>query len=101
MATRLDLHALLEKICESKNVYYHPPESLKMNYPAIRYSLSDIKNTFASNAVYNQSHYYKIIVIDKKPDSKIVEKLSKLPGSKFNTTYPSNGLYHTVFTLYY
>ena len=42
MADRLDLQGLLEELLESRNVYYKPPESIKMQYPAIRYSKKKI-----------------------------------------------------------
>ena len=48
MKTRLELDEELVKILGSKNVYFQPPESLKLNYPAIVYSLSNI-----SNRIYN------------------------------------------------
>ena len=35
--SRLELHALLVELLGSTNVYYEPPETLKMSYPAIRY----------------------------------------------------------------
>lgn len=52
MANRLDLQALLEDLLGSRNVYYQPPESVKMNYPTIVYALEDIENTFADDGVY-------------------------------------------------
>ena len=42
MDSRLKLQELLEKLLESKNVYYQPPESKKMEYPAIKYSVDKI-----------------------------------------------------------
>ena len=41
MASRLELQDTLETILESRNVYFNPPESIKMNYPAIIYKLDD------------------------------------------------------------
>lgn len=38
MASRLDLQTFLEELLESKNVYFQPPESVKMKYPAIVYA---------------------------------------------------------------
>lgn len=35
---RIGLSKLLREILDSDNVYFQPPESLKMNYPAIVYS---------------------------------------------------------------
>ena len=101
MKTRLELHEELIKILGSKNVYFQPPESLKLNYPAIVYSISDIRNTFACDDVYNQSHFYKVTVLDYNPDSEISNKISKLPKAKFNTFFTSDRINHYVYTIYY
>lgn len=101
MASRLDLHEILCSILESRNVYFQPPESLKIQYPAIIYSLSRIRNVHANNNIYNQSRSYQIILIDKSPDSTISDKISKLPYCAFDRSYASDGLNHYVFTLYY
>ena len=100
MANRLDLHEMLCNVLGSRNVYFQPPESVKMQYPAIVYSLSGIKNNHANNKVYTQSRSYKIIVIDKSPDSIISDKISQLPYCKFDRSYISDGLNHYVYTLY-
>lgn len=83
------------------HVYYQPPESVKMKYPAIKFSREDIDNTFADDTVYTQSLVYQIIVMDKKPDSEIVEKVSKLPKCKFVQHYKANNLNHDIFTIFY
>ena len=101
MDQRLKLHELLCEILGSRNVYFQPPESLKMEYPAIRYSRGDIDNRYANNNPYIQSRQYEIIVIDRDPDSEIVSKISRLPKCSFNRHYISNNLNHDVFTLYY
>ena len=49
MASRLDLQTFLEELLKSKNVYFQPPESVKMKYPAIVYALDDIENVHADN----------------------------------------------------
>lgn len=101
MDRRLELHEKLCEILGARNVYYQPPESIRMTYPAIVYSRSDISNNFANNNPYIQSHEYEIIVIDYDPDSAIVDKVSKLPKCRFNRHYTSDNLNHDVFTLYY
>lgn len=101
MNRRLELHEVLCDILGSRNVYYQPPESVKMKYPAIRYSRSDVENNFANNKVYMQSHEYEVIVIDRNPDSDIVDKVSSLPRCRFNRHYTADNLNHDVFTLYY
>ena len=101
MATRVDLQNVLEELLESRNVYYQPPESLKMNYPAIVYARKTIDNSYANNSVYKQNYAYEITVIDKNPDSEIVNKISKLPTCRFDRHFKSDNLNHDVFTLYY
>ena len=101
MASRLKLQTELEELLGTKNVYYSPPASLKMQYPAIVYSRSDIDNAHANNSVYKQEYAYEITVIDRNPDSEIVEKVSRLPRCRFNRHYPSDNLNHDVFTIYY
>lgn len=101
MATRVDLQNVLEELLGSRNVYYQPPESLKMNYPAIVYARKTIDNSYANNSVYKQNYAYEITVIDKNPDSEIVNKISKLPTCRFDRHFKSDNLNHDVFTLYY
>ena len=43
MAPRLDLQKLLVELLGSDNVYFQPPPSVQMNYPAIVYKLDDEK----------------------------------------------------------
>lgn len=101
MHNRLDLHELLCEVLGSRNVYYSPPESVKIKYPAIVYSRSDIDNKFANDSVYKQSHVYSITVIDDDPDSEIVERMSNIPKCKFDRHFVSDNLNHDLFTLYY
>ena len=101
MATRIDLQNVLEELLGSRNVYYQPPESLKISYPAIVYSRKTIDNSYANNSVYKQNYAYEITVIDKNPDSEIVNKVSKLPTCRFDRHFKSDNLNHEVFTLYY
>lgn len=101
MGSRLELQNLLESILGSRNVYYQPPESIKIKYPAIIYSRNDIDNNFADDIVYMQNHTYQIIVIDANPDSEIVNKISKLPMCRYDRHYTSDNLNHDVFILNY
>ena len=101
MATRVDLQNVLEELLGSRNVYYQPPESLKMNYKAIVYTRKTIDNSYANNSVYKQNYAYEITVIDKNPDSEIVNKVSKLSTCRFDRHFKSDNLNHDVFTLYY
>lgn len=101
MGSRLDLQTKLETLLGNQNVYYQPPASVRMNYPAIVYSRSNIENRHADDDVYMQAYFYEVIVIDEDPDSEIIENISKLPGCRFDRHYTSDNLNHDVFTLYY
>lgn len=101
MASRLNLQTELETILGSCNVYYQPPESVKMKYPAIVYSRKNIDNIFADDTVYTQNHSYELTVIDPNPDSEIVMKVSRLPACTFDRHYTVDNLNHDVFRLYY
>lgn len=101
MHDRLDLHEELCKILGSRNVYFQPPSSVSMKYPAIVYERDNIRNSHADDNVYKQSLAYSVTVIDFDPDSEIVEKISKLPKCSFSRHFTSDNLNHDVFTLYY
>jgi len=101
MDKRLELHELLKEILGSSNVYFDPPNNVKMDYPAIRYSRSNINNTFANNSVYKQDNRYEVIAIYRDPDSDLPMKISKLPMCKHDRAYVADNLHHDVFTLYY
>lgn len=101
MASRLDLQTKLEEILGSRNVYFQPPATVSMKYPAIVYSRKSIDNEFANNVVYMQSNSYDVVVIDPNPDSEIVKAISKLPMCRFDRHYKADNLNHDVFTLYF
>lgn len=101
MDRRPNLHSLLETLLGSEHVYFQPPANLKMEYPAIIYSRSNIDSRHANNSVYTSDVAYQVIVVDKNPDSDIVGRISKLPKCSFNRHYVSDNLNHDAFTIYY
>ena len=101
MATRLELQSKLEELLGSRNVYYQPPESVKMEYPAITYSKTNIPVAYANGSVYSKNTCYEIIVIDKKPDNEVINKLLELPYCSYDRQYKADNLNHDVLTLYY
>lgn len=97
---RLDLQATLEEILGSREVYFQPPATVQMRYPAIVYSRKRINNAHANNGVYKQNNCYELTVIDKNPDSEIVSRVSELMLCSFDRHYKKDNLNHDVFTLY-
>lgn len=101
MATRLDLQRRFEDILESKNVYYQPPESIKLKYPCIIYSLSDIYARNADDMHYSMQKAYTVTVISRDPDNTIAESILQFPRTRFDRRYIADNLYHDILTLYY
>ena len=101
MTDRLDLQAKFEEILGNRNVYFQPPASLLMRYPAIRYSLKDIQTKSANNSsTYIMSTGYECILIVKEPDTEYLEQIFQIPNCKFNRYYSAENLHHYVFTVY-
>lgn len=101
MASRHELQTKLEELMGSKNVYYQPPASTIMQYDAIRYSLSRIDTKHADNRRYKNMNCYDVIVISRRPDPEVVNKILELPYASFNRYYASDNLNHYSITLYY
>lgn len=101
MASRLELQNKLEELLGSRNVYYQPPENLKMEYPCIRYSRDGIDTKHADNVKYINTNLYQIIVISKKPDHEVIQKILDLPLSSFVDHYAKDNLNHDIINLYY
>ena len=101
MASRLELQAAFEGILGSRNVYFKPPSSVNMKYPAIVYNLKNINNVHANDSVYLQRTAYEVTIIDRNPDSLIPNEVSKLPTCKFDRSYTADNLNHWVYTLFF
>lgn len=98
---RLELDTLLRNILGSSNVYFQPPETIKMKYPAIVYARSRIDNTSANNSIYKQDRLYSITAIYSDPDSDLPDKLSLIPRIKYDRDYVADNLNHTTFSLFW
>lgn len=95
------LQALFEGLLGSRNVYYQPPESVKLNYPCIVYERSDIRTDSANNKPYLKHNQYMVTYIDEDPDSEIPDKLLELRYCSFDRHFTSDNLNHDVFKLYF
>ena len=100
MATRLNLDNKFREILGNGTVYFNPPESVKMQYEAIRYNRKTIENKFANNSVYIQDDCYEVTAIYKNPDSDLPKKISRLPKCSHDRQYVADNLIHDVFTIY-
>jgi len=99
---RLELH---EKLCEvlgSRNVYFQPPETVKMKYPAIVYHLDNGREIYANNKSYLYRRNYAVTAIDKNPEVEWDEKiLDAFEYCDFQRAFVADNLNHWQFSLYW
>ena len=99
---RTELGNKLEEILDSGNVYFEPPESVKMSYPCIVYERSAGDTDFANNLPYRFNIRYRITLISKKPDNPVLGLLAmSIPAIQYERHFVSDGLHHDVFEVYY
>ena len=101
MTSRVELQTMLENILGSRNVYFQPPENVKIKYPAIIYSRTRIDGTFANNDVYKLDHAYQVVYVHSNPDDPLIDTLAQVPTCRFQREYASDNLYHDVFIIYF
>ena len=101
MGNRLDLQHLLENLLGSDRVYYDPPETVKIKYPAIIYSKNGVQSKRADDSRYQTLTRYDLIVVDRRPDNPVIEKLLDLSYCSYDRHYVSDNLHHDSLTIYY
>jgi hypothetical protein len=101
MNRREKLHEILVDLLGSRNVYFQPPSTVKMKYPAIVYSRNRIESKYANDKAYKTRTRYTVIVIDSDPDSLIPEKVATLPLCRHDRRYTTENLNHDAFSVYF
>lgn len=106
MANRFELDDILADIIDitesdgDRHIYFNPPPSVQMRYPAIKYSLSNVNTDFANNSVYITKPSYEVILIDEESDTQYLRPILQIPCCRFNRFYIADNLNHWVFTIY-
>lgn len=99
---RLQLQSKLEELLGNKNVYYQPPSSKRIDYPAIVYSKGTIRVDHANDSSYRKKVQYTLTVLDRTPDNPVIDKLlQEFSYCSYDRNYKSENLEHDVFTLYF
>lgn len=101
MGTRVQLQEAFEKLLGSWNVYYQPPENLKLNYPCIVYEKTPGRTFWADNRTWAYCDEYTVTLITRDPDSELVHALIDLPKCRYDRHFVNDNLNHDVFSLYY
>lgn len=102
LSRRQQLQNLLEELLgDEDRVYFQPPDSAKIVYPAIVFQLDDIDTTHADNTPFVLRNRWSITYIDRNPEPEMPNKLAQLPTADFDRTYRADGLNHFVFNIYF
>lgn len=101
MADRIELQQCLVDILGSEEVYYQPPETIKMSYPAIVYNLDDLSFLHANNNKYKEKRRYAITLIDRNPESSFIDDILQLQYCTFDRRYIIDNLNHFIFNIFW
>lgn len=96
---RSKLHQLLKTL--TSNVYFQPPNGLKMEYPCIVYKRDFATTDHADNESWRHTKRYQVTVIDQNPDSVIPDMVAQLPMCEFNRFYTADNLNHDVYNIFF
>lgn len=100
MDRRPELRDKLYEICP--NLYFQPPESVKLTYPCVIYSRVSGKSKYADNNLYSYKQAYRILVVDRNPDSELIQKIMyEFPMCSYDNHFVKDNLNHDILTLYY
>ena len=101
MGERNDLSKIFEAILGSKNVYFEPPENVKLKYPCVVYSRDPIETRSAGNKPYLINQPYSVTLIYLDPDSDLPLKIASLPMCRNTSNFVSDNLRHANYKIYY
>lgn len=99
--TRLEFQQFLEDFKGDRNVYFQPPSTVLMKFPAIRYNLAQINDLPADNIDYQDFTGYMMTYITSNPDDPMIRKLAKLQYCRLDRWYVIDNLNHYVYTIFY
>ena len=99
---RSELNTKFKSILGNNNVYFQPPESVKLKYDCIIYKDVTPFLRRANNFVYILQHKYQITYVTSNPTSPIVDQmLHEFQMIDRVNDFVSDGLYHYVYELYF
>ena len=102
MGRRTDLHIELKELLGSKNVYFQPPENVKLSYPCYVYRREPSDILRADNKLYRRVHKYGLTYITRNPDDPLIDATeSHFKMCRFRRFYAADDLNHYSYDLFY
>ena len=102
MKNRLEFDSELRSFLGVPNVYFQPPENIKLKYPCIIYHLRNINSLYADNIAYKNMKGYEVTIICKDPDNNLVEEfLEQFEYASFDRFFVNDNLNHYTFVVFF
>lgn len=101
MRSRLDMQEYLQQLLGSKNVYFQPPEGMRISYPAFIYNPSKRGDRFANNSRYLKRRSYFVQYVSPTYDERFVESILDQDYCSFDRYFAKDDLHHFNFTMFY
>lgn len=97
---RETFHSMLTGFLGTGNVYFQPPESVKLVYPCIVYERKDAETLYSNGVCYAYMQIYDVTIIDKDPDSGLPKRFAEeIPCAAFDRHFTNGNLHHDVFVV--
>lgn len=99
-----DVRDKLYLVNNTQNVYYDPPDSIRMEYPCFRFENNNYDVTHADNKAYIKKPRWTVTYITRDVEEiEIVtdQMLNIFMYCNFDTSFRSDNLEHAVFNLYF
>ena len=90
---------MLKETTGLSNVYYDPPESVLMEYPAIVYKKTNMPARYANNKKYMKHLAFEVQVIAEDADTPYVDLVHNIKYSAFDRHFIADDLHHDTFTI--
>lgn len=99
MDHRPQLQITLEAITGVKKVYFQPTNNTRLEYPCIKFNLSDRTAVYADDRKYIKGESYTITFItrDATTAHEVLDQLEEIALCNFDRPYAADGLYHYVY----
>lgn len=84
------------------NVYFEPPQEIKMAFPCAVFHRGTISSRNANNRIYKMDDSYELQYICREPDPEMVHViLESFQMIRHIRHFTADGLHHDQFKLYY
>jgi hypothetical protein len=99
---RLLLQQELETLLGSRNVYFQPPESIKLQFPCYIYKYEHPDSLRADDTHYRLYDRYQLTYVTKNPvDPLINETMLHFQLCTQDTSFTKDNLNHYIFSIYF